>query len=287
VIKLIMLYTFLSVPKMPSCKEFEKIQVANIIKHLCHNTPTGQKIKESFRARFGYDILDARARTGSDRGTHYDLEVLINGEWKRVEHKGSCKLSLIKEADVPWAAGVQFYNGGCEKYRLTKEYAHCWYNTHILSGTLKAEWNIMAPIPSFEEFLRGDCCKQDNPTTPFQKELKEKVRAVRPKGSLLKEREPIVRDLIINEEELKYDVSQLANEVLDQKDYWVDIRGDVDGEFNVAWHPKYTITEIESITVKREKDIKFVFNCAGGLSFKGILRWGKGAGFSCLRLDLK
>lgn len=197
---------------MPSCKEFEKIQVANIIKHLCHNTPTGQKIKESFRARFGYDILDARARTGSDRGTHYDLEVLINGEWKRVEHKGSCKLSLIKEGDVPWAAGVQFYNGGCEKYRLTKEYAHCWYNTHILSGTLKAEWKIMAPIPSFEEFLRGDCCKQDNPTTPFQKELKEKVRAVRPKGSLLKEREPIVRDLIINEEELKYDVSQLANE---------------------------------------------------------------------------
>jgi hypothetical protein len=269
------------------CKKFEAIQVAKIIEHLRNNTPPGQKIKDSFRSRFGYEILDARPRIGSDRGTHYDFEALIKGEWKRVEHKGSCKVSQIKEGDVPWAAGVEFYNGGCEKYTVTQDYARLWYDTHISSGTLKAEWNLKADVPSFEEFLRGDCYKQGDPTTPFQKELKETVRALGSKSGLLKKREPIVRDLIINEEDLKRQVSNLANEVLDQKDYWMDIRGDVDGDFNVAWQPKYTITEIESVTIKREKDIKFVFNCAGGLSFKGILRWGKGAGFSNVRLDLK
>ncbi len=238
-------------------------------------------------ARFGYGILDSRTRTGTSRGTHYDFEVLTHEGWKRVEHKGSCRLSIIKEGEVPWAVGVQFYNGGCEKYGITREYARLWYDTHIASGTLKTAWNIVAPVPTFDVWLKGDCCPQGDPTTVFGKELKQKVRAQRPKSSLLAERAPIVNALVINEEELKKEVSALANEVLDQKDYWMDVRGDVDGEFNVAWHPKYTITTIESVTVKREKDIKLVFNCAGDMCFNGILRWGKGAGFSCLRLDLK
>jgi len=37
----------------------------------------------------------------------------------------------------------------------------------------------------------------------------------------------------------------------------------------------------------REKDIFFELTSAEGLEFSGILRWGKGAGFSNLRLDLR
>jgi hypothetical protein len=264
----------------------EAEDVAKIVKHMNDDTPAGKKIKAAFKDKFGLDILEARNRNGS-RKTHYDLSILVGKDWSRVEHKGSATLTEIKVGEVPWAAGVQFYNGGCEKYEVTRAYARLWYDTYIGSGTLKATWKIDAPIPSFEEWLKGDCCQQGNPKTQFGKQLKEKVRALREGGSLLDERKEIVKNLVINEEALKRDVSKLANEVLDKKDYWMEVRGNIDGEFNVAWHPKYMITDIETIDIIRDLDIKIVFNCAGGMSFNGILRWGKGAGFSCLRLDLK
>ena len=50
---------------------------------------------------------------------------------------------------------------------------------------------------------------------------------------------------------------------------------------------RYKLT-VKTVTVKKtNKDIWFIFQDEEGSSFKGILRWGKGAGFSCLRVDLK
>jgi hypothetical protein len=59
------------------------------------------------------------------------------------------------------------------------------------------------------------------------------------------------------------------------------------GKFNLTWNPKFTITDIKEVIVIKKKDIVFEFKCTEDFRFKGILRWGKGAGFSCLRLDLK
>ena len=57
--------------------------------------------------------------------------------------------------------------------------------------------------------------------------------------------------------------------------------------FNVSWYPKFIINDIISINVIKKKDIEFEFKCSDNVSFNGILRWGKGAGFSCLRIDFK
>jgi hypothetical protein len=76
--------------------------------------------------------------------------------------------------------------------------------------------------------------------------------------------------------------------VLEEKDYWLTVRGSLkSGNFNLAWNPKFTIGAINTVVITKKKDIIFDFDCNDGFKFKGILRWGKGAGFSCLRIDLK
>lgn len=266
----------------------ETREIKFIVESINGKTVPGLKIIESFSKKFGLDILEARERGGSSRGVHYDFSINVVGiGWMNVEHKGSKTFKPINSEDVPWKAGVQFYNGGCEKYSVALSYAKLWYEIHIASGSLATKWNISAPIPTFDEFWK-DCCLQSDPKSSFQKELKAVVRSKQP--SLLTERQPVVEKLVLDESILnkfKHEVSAIANDVLNKKDYWLTIHGNLEGAFYVAWYPKYSITNILDIVIIRKKDIKFLFKCEGGLSFNGILRWGKGAGFSCLRIDLK
>ena len=122
------------------------------------------------------------------------------------------------------------------------------------------------------------------------KELKEKVRAARGGASLLEERAAILAGLEITDAvkaTLIQEVLPIANHALEQKDYWLTIHGSVTGTFYCAWYPKFTISVIQDVIVTKGLDIKFEFRCADDFKFNGILRWGKGAGFTCLRIDLK
>lgn len=271
----------------------EAKDILHIITSINTKNNVGQKIMDGFLNTFGYELLKARERQGSSRGTHYDFDIEVrmpDGDvWKHVEHKGSKTYRPIKSEEKPWTAGVQFHNGGSDKYTIAKEYARLHYNTHIESGSLKTTFNIQSTIPSFEEWFKQDCCVQDDPRTNFGRELKERVREQRNGGSLLAERAPVVMGLKFDEEEKKIliaEVLPIANHALEQKDYWLTVCGDMEKEFNLAWSPKFTIPAIEDIVIHRKKDITFDFKCSG-FTFGGILRWGKGAGFSCLRMDLK
>jgi len=254
----------------------------------------GLKLMETFTQRFpGNTILDARGRKGS-RSTHYDFEILVdNGhtepKWYHVEHKGSKHYKPIDPEDRPWKAGVQFHNGGCEKYSIAKDYATLWYTHHIGSGTLKAAYNIQAPIPTFEEWFNKDCRTQDDPKTAFGLELKQAVRASG-KSSLLEKRGVVVDALPFTEENkltLKQEVLPIVQEVLGQKDFWLTIHGSLTGDFHAAWYPKLTVKSIQDVTIVKKKDVFLNFQCDNGFQFQAILRWGKGAGFSCLRIDLR
>jgi hypothetical protein len=266
-------------------------QIQKII--ACLNDPSssvGQKIKAALKMKLGLEITDARARTGSNRGTHYDFEVLIDGQWKKIEHKGCLKYHVPKADEKPWAGGVQFYNGGCEKFNFTKKYAKVWYDMYIGSGTFKNEFGIQAPIPPFEEWYQSDCRVQDNPKTPFGKELKTKVRSG-PKKSLLDKRLSVNKVLVFTPEDekvLKDQVLNIVKDVLDQKELWLSIYGNLDGDFHAEWYPKMEVPSIDTVVIKQGTlDFEMDFLCPGGFQFRGILRWGKGAGFSNLRVDLK
>lgn len=261
-----------------------------IVKAIKSKDLVGTKFIDAFKDKFNLDIQDIRDRKGS-RKTHYDFEIQVNGEWKRVEHKGSKSYKPISSDKKVWASGVQFYNGPADKFSLAKKYANTWYNKYIGSGELKKEWKIEAETPSFDEWYAKDCKVQGDPKTPFGKELKIKVREKRgPKTSLLAERKA-VNDLIemTKEEEEIFinEVYPLANEVLEQKDYWLVIHGDLTNKFHFAWFPKFKLPKIISLKFKKCLDLEFDFICEDDYVFNGILRWGKGAGFSCLRIDLK
>ena len=261
-----------------------------IIDAINMRSPAGCRIIDAYKSRFDVDITAARPRRGSNRGTHYDFEVQSNGVWKCVEHKGGNKYRIPSPDEVPWKAGVQFHNGGYEKYSITRKYATTWHTLLIESGKLAEEFGLTTPCPTFEEFEK-DCRVQDNPNTAFGKELKTKVRDARgPKASLREKRAGVLEALDITEEDkatLIAEVLPIANHALLQKECWLTIHGNLESEFHACWYPQFTIASIDQVIVKKGLDLKFTFICSGGFTFNAILRWGKGAGFSCLRIDLK
>lgn len=265
--------------------------ITTIIDAINVQTPAGYRIVSAFKDRFGVDITRARARSGSNRGTHYDFEIEVNRQWKRVEHKGGQAYRIPCLDDVPWKAGVQFHNGGCDKYSLARKYARVWYTQLVESGTLKEEFGVVAPIPTFEEWFEKDCRVQADPKTVFGQELKAKVRDARgPKASLLEKRAIVLQALDITEEDkstLIAEVLPIANQALLQKEYWLSIHGSLESEFHTCWYPQFMIDSIQEVLVKKSLDIELTFVCSNNFKFNGILRWGKGAGFSCLRVDLK
>lgn len=161
-----------------TAKENEERDVNIIINML--NNPTsvkGEEMRKAFHDKFGKNITIARRvnKSGS-RVAHYDFEVLIDDEtYLKVEHKGSAKFAPINPDLPPWKEGVQFYNGGMEKYRLSKKYATAWYNKFILSGVLKERYGLTAEISTLETWIKDDAKRQDNPKTEFGKEILRKL----------------------------------------------------------------------------------------------------------------
>lgn len=267
--------------------------IRTIVHAIQSRSAAGIKLVDSFKESFGADILDARARKGN-RGVHYDFEILVGpapGNWRRIEHKGAAAATPIAPTDTPWAAGVQFHNGGCEKYSICEQYARAWYTTHVGSGALAAEWGITAAIPSFEEWYAKDAKVQGDPKTAFGKELKAAVRHVRgDRGSLLEKRDAVLAVFTPSEEDLRTlgtEAMGVLNEALDQKDYWLTIRGDLTGDFYCRWWPPFRLSTLKTVTLRKERDAYFDVECDDGFRFSLLLRWGKGAGFSNLRMDAR
>lgn len=274
----------------------EVMDLGLIVTALKTKNSAGLQLMKRFKEKTGNDILDARLRAGN-RAVHFDFEILEAPAsnphlhfWKSVEHKGSQKFTPISPEQTPWAAGVQFHNGGCEKYSIGPLYAKLWYDTLIASGALKQEWSLEAALPSYEEWYHGDAKRQGDPTTAFGKELKQKVRATRGPKASLGEKRKLVNDLFhLTEEQLatfKGEVLQVLNESLNQKYYWLTLHGNVGADFHCEWYPKFTLSSITSVKIRKELDIWFDFECPE-TKFSCILRWGKGAGFSNLRIDAR
>ena len=241
------------------------------IKQIVKSLKEGNTSK--FKDKFGYDIQDARERSGN-RGKHFDFEIKVNGDWKKVEHKGS-EFNRAVNPERPWEVGVQFANLGCEKFELVKGYALKWYTMLVGSGILKQKFSLKSEIPLFDEWWK-DCKSQGEPKTDFSKELKKK-------GLKLKEERRLVNaafkvcQCCLNK--FAAEILEIANQVLEQKDYWL-----VNGE----WFPKFQLPPFLRVEMNTTDftDVVFSFACEG-LELKPRLRWGGHQGCANLRLDLK
>jgi len=274
------------VRKLCDAGKHEVMDTRWIVNAIQTNTPFGRQLVTAFHETFGSTPTNARLVARSTRKNHHDIEMLVENEWKNVEIKNSQKYTPIR-TNRPWTDGVQFYNGSCSKFSFAKKYAKTWYDMYIRNDVFRTQWQVTASTPTFDEWYARDCCVQGNPKTAFGKELKQRVRA---QGESLRDaREHVLKELDMTEDEKKVliqEVGDIVRPVLLEKEYWLVIHGNVMEECYVKWFPQYTIPEIQDVILKKGKDLEFIFQCTD-FEFYGILRWGKGAGFSCLRIDLK
>jgi hypothetical protein len=288
-------------------KSNEELDIHRIIEYLSSKSET--KLLRSFSEQIGgeecivraYSTLGQKGTKSGDRKTHYDFCVDTNQRiGLRVEHKGSKDNKPIDPTMKPWHLGVQWHNGS-PKYQVLNKYLRLWYDYWVGSGRLSEKYQIVAPIPVFEIWMKKDAMVQGNPTTPYGKELKQKARERNgEKSSLMEERDEFVtqggfsQELLTTEdlEELKQGVMETANRCLQEKDLWIQIAGNLHDEsedaFQVQWSPKCAMmSEIVSVEMSVKKNVEFVFTCVDGFRILGIMRWGKGQGFSNFRFDLK
>lgn len=280
-------------------KSNEEQDIARLIDIL--NGPSGELHRLYNKAFPGQEIVGARASDPADkkkaggRSAHYDFQILVRTleeeKWIRVEHKGSQGCKPINEEQPPWTGGVQFFNGGMEKYRLCHRYAEEWYARYIGSGFLSQEYEIKEAIPSCEEWIKRDARVQGDPKTAWGVALK---RAVRRRGqeSLRDLRDAFVPNFVAglsteDHDAFLEDVTPILRASLGQKEVWLQIAGNIEQTYHARWSPALVLGDVIDVQILGEKDVTGCISsdCAHPIRF--ILRWGKGAGFSNLRLDLK
>lgn len=275
-------------------KKNEEADVKAIVEALNNqHSVCGTQLRNAFKTTTGLDIQAARqSLTAGGRKTHYDFEVQVSAVWYKVEHKGSKAYKSIDSSLPPWTGGVQFYNGTGKTYTLGHLYARQWYDRYIASGVLSTKYGITSTPPDYETWFSKDAMRQGDPSTPFGKELRSKFRGegITTKDGCFTERDEMVRDLVLSDsdmETLKAEVLATAKNVLKEKDYWLQINGDINGNFYCKWSTPLTITTITDVKKIECSDVLFEFSTDMGFPINARLRWGKGQGLSNIRIDLK
>ena len=269
----------------------EAVNIAKIHSHIKNNTPCGVKIKDAFHNTFpDIPVFETTIKSGATRRIHHDLKIKWpDGVEKTIEYKGCKEKSMIDASKPPWINGVQFYNGSAIQFSVGELYAKKFYNTML--DEIIANFKMVTPKPAYEEW-RKDTFKQGKPKTLFHCELRQKGY----KSDYLSEcRKCFNKTFILTDAELlklQDEVFQKANEVLEQKDYWLQIHGKMDepDDFEVRWSSKVTISPIvltKQVHSDSGCDVNFEFICENGSIFSSKLRWGYGQCITNLRLDLK
>lgn len=280
-----------------AAKKNEEADLKAIVATIHNKTPIGLKLMESFYKRFGRKLLDARQlKKQGGRGKHFDLEIEVEGlGWRQVEHKGSATYKPIDKNQPPWVQGVQFYNGTGSKYTLAVRYATEWYERYVASGYLTRKYNLKATPAPLEEWLKKDAFIQGNPKTAWGIELRSKFRpedgSRGKRAGCFDERDEMKREFNIVSTDLTVitgEVLNLAQTVLAEKHYWLQIQGDVGGEFHWEWHSQINVSKITDVQVVEDcSDVMIRFQTDMGFPIHAMLRWGKGQGLSNIRIDMR
>jgi hypothetical protein len=274
----------------------EQLFISLIHNHVNNQTPSGIKISTAFPHPY---TLCKTIESGATRRAHHDLQIEIMDTSlvtsldtkiiKNVEFKGSRHFKPIDPTKQPWVNGVQFYNGPGHKFTIGHTYARQFYDTML--DELIAHYDIQAEKPSYEIWSK-DAFRQGKPKSAFVCELREKGYLSEHLSDMRKKfnRAFVVTDLDVIT--LLEEVESIANEVLDCKDYWLQIHGNIENPetFHVQWSNKTAplkIDEVSQIVSNSDSDINFKFICEDGAEFTAKMRWGYGQCITNIRIDIK
>jgi len=200
----------------------------------------------------------------------------------------------------PWKNSVQFYNGPAKHFTISNKYLKTWYDMNVNNIIVKEKYNL-PDIPSFEEWLIGGPFCMLDPKCDYSKVLKETYRGISMGGSMNgfginnhdKDYRIDVNKAFISsftEDDKKVlikEVQDIYNVVMDEKEVWLQTTGSPDSAFSFKWYGKIEPLKVVDVRVIRRSDILFQFTLEDNNFITGIMRWGKGCGFSCFRMDLK
>ena len=279
-----------------TAKKDEDIRVNWICNHINDNTLLGISIRKEYHEMFNKEISHVK-KVGS-RKDHYDILIYhTDGTTNQCEEKGTQNYSsVINSETVPYENSVEFYNGPAEKFSISKKYLKLWYGIIVNNNEIKEKYNLPDP-PIFEDWLIGGPYCMIDPKSEYSIKTKKNYREIFPGKSMngwghnnIDYRiEPNNTFDITSEEKeiLKEEVQGIYSDIMNQKDVWLQTTGKIDGPFSFKWFGKIEPKTIVDVELVKKTDIEFKFKLEDNTSFTGIMRWGKGCGFSCFRMDFK
>ena len=279
-------------PKKLSLKQQEDIRITKICEKINNNSKLGNKLRESYYNFYNKNIYNVIKVGGNS--DHYDIKVIHNDTTtKQIEVKSRQIFQPnIKNTNRPWEISVQFLNGPGNKFSIASYYAKLWYDNIVCNRDIVGKFvPHTIKCPQFDEWKK-DAFKCGDPSSEFGITLKQNYRLMYPKSSMLDYRK-IVNDKFEFTEDYKIEmideVQRIYNKCMIEKEGWLQTFGDPDDieKFNFKWFDKVDAYKIIDINCIKSRDILFEIKCDNDYKFNAILRWGKGAGFSNIRLDLK
>ena len=288
--------------KKSTAKKDEDIRVQNICDHVNNDTNLGKKIKEAHYKEICNKEISYFEKVGG-LGDHFDIKInYIDKTKKQCEEKGTNKYhENINESTKPWENSVEFYNGPAEKFSISKKYLKIWYDINVNNNEIKTKYNL-PDIPTFENWLNGSPYCMLNPKIEYSKVLKSTFKELY-NGDYMCSYKKCNTDIDyrikvkkkfneeFNEEDEKLlikEVQEIYTEVMNQKECWLQTTGNPQtNKFSFKWYKKIESKKIIKVEIIDNPDILFKFTLEDNTSFNGHMRWGKGCGFSCFRIDLK
>ena len=273
----------------------ESLRIKKIATYMNQNTDIGRNLKNAYFSKFGKNIINV-SLAGSNRD-HYDIVIHHDdGTEMRVEEKHSEK--VLDTVMAPWKNSVQVLNGVGNHYEVGRKYSRMFYDSIISQinwrEILKCE--DIPDIPSYEEWIK-DAFRCGDPKTPFVKKLKAlcrenhgaKASFTGQNGTL--DLRSMFPEFELSEEETTQfllEINAKLQEVMSQKDCFLQTKSNIDsGDFEFVWREHVKCPEFTKIKIRKEKDIFIDLYNDDNDCFTGILRWGKGCGFTNIRFDVR
>jgi hypothetical protein len=295
---------------MPSNKENQELfRLESISDSINNYSFPGYILKQEYEKLFGKEITNVSVSGGTNRD-HYDLKIYhSDGTSKKCEEKSTIYYKEdISSETKPWEFSVQVYNGVGKGFQIGFIYAKLWYKHNIAPGIVKKNYQIESPIPTEQEWLKKDAWNCGNPRTQYGKELKNKFKCRhgetsmngKSKNGYLENeydyREPVLEDFYTiyrqNEEIKKGLISEIQEKlkkIFNEKECYLQTTGDINtDEFNFQWYEQIKVPTIQDVVLNTKKaDATFDIITDVTENYSMVLRFGKGTGFSNIRIDIR
>jgi hypothetical protein len=270
----------------------EAARINFIIKNINDRTVFGDKLRTSYTEKFEKEILEA-VNHGGDLKSHYDFIIKhTDGTEIKCEEKGSENKKLMNKS--PWENSVQVFNGSGKKFSVARKWAEEWYNKVTTLPEIIETYST-GPPPSIEEWLKKDAFVCGDPKTEYSKKLKKEYRALYPKCSMNGfGKSPYDYRKLVNpsfsfdqtdKETLIKETQEILDAIFPEKGCWLQTSGN-DETMKFKWWGEIDAPKIKGVKMKYSTDLDFIYEC-DTLTLQAKLRFGKGCGFSNVRLDIK